>query len=510
MKLLHRMTLQMLPGPFFGCLGTLMFLLLLQFLMRYLPDLVGKGLPLRVIVELIMYNLAYMVVLAVPMAVLISTVLAGGKLAESQAYTVVKNAGISFFQLSWPVYVVGLLLMGGMMYFNNIVLPEANFRAKSLWLDIRRTRPTVELQEGRFYTGLQGYSIRAEQVESETGALRDVVIFDHRDRQPAPATITARTGTLETRQSGERLVLALREGELHRFKQEGAQEPQYERLRFDRYLIRFDISNLTFERRGLTSGSRTDRTMRTPEMWDYIDSLETAGGSRRSELLSRVRDAVSPEEPARAPPPEEESSSQLPVPTDRDTADGTDRDSVDGTDRDTAGDGAPAPTVSLRGSGSTPTALRGIAPQHHRRIYGEAVENARSLRSRIESAANNMQWYQRRANRYRVEVHKKFSIAFACVIFAIIGLPLGVAVKRGSIGVASGVSATIFLFYWVTLVQGEKMADRGFIDPWIGMWAANVVVGVLAVGVTWAVALDRTGEGFFQRGARLVRRLVGK
>ncbi|RMF54733.1 MAG: LptF/LptG family permease, partial [Bacteroidetes bacterium] len=124
----HRMVLRLLPGPFLGWLATLMFLLLMQFLIRYLPDLVGKGLPLGVVLELIVYNLAYMVVLAVPMSVLIATLMTFGRLAETKAYAVIKGAGVSFPQLVWPVLVAGLVVAGAMWHFNNVILPEANFR----------------------------------------------------------------------------------------------------------------------------------------------------------------------------------------------------------------------------------------------------------------------------------------------------------------------------------------------------------------------------------------------
>jgi lipopolysaccharide export system permease protein len=131
------MILRMLPGPILGWLGTLMFLLLMQFLIKYLPDIAGKGLPISVIVELVAYNLAYMVVLAVPMSVLIGTLMVFGRVSESRAYVVVKSSGVSPMQLIWPTLLVGIFLTAGMTYFNNIVLPEANFRARNLWFDIR-------------------------------------------------------------------------------------------------------------------------------------------------------------------------------------------------------------------------------------------------------------------------------------------------------------------------------------------------------------------------------------
>ena len=173
------MILRALPGPFFGWLGTLMFLLLMQFLIKYLPDIAGKGLPLGVIVELVAYNLAYMLVLAVPMSVLLATLMVFGRLAESNAYAVMKNAGISLGQLVWPVLVVGLLLVVVMLHFNNNMLPEANFRARNLWRDIRSKKPGFELKPGVFYEGIADYSILVRALPPASNELIDVTIYDY-------------------------------------------------------------------------------------------------------------------------------------------------------------------------------------------------------------------------------------------------------------------------------------------------------------------------------------------
>ena len=194
MKLFHRMILRTLPGPFIGWLGTLMFLLLMQFLIKYLPDITGRGLPVWLIVELVAYNLAYMVVLAVPMSALLASLMAFGRLAESRAYLVIKNSGVSLGQLLWPTLLAGLVLTGAMTYFNNVILPESNFRARNLWQDIRSKRPDFELQPGVFYEGLSNYSILVKDRLPDSNELLDVLIYDYTKGSRNGATIKARRG----------------------------------------------------------------------------------------------------------------------------------------------------------------------------------------------------------------------------------------------------------------------------------------------------------------------------
>ncbi|MDX1618405.1 MAG: LptF/LptG family permease, partial [Balneolaceae bacterium] len=211
MKKLHLLIIRTLPGPFLGWLATLIFLLLMQFLIRYLPDLVGKGLPLLVILELIVYNLAYMVVLAVPMSILIATLLTFGRLAESNAYTVAKSAGISQIQLLGPALLFGLILMGCMLYFNNEVLPQANYQARTLWQDIRRKKPGFELQPGVFYEGLNQYSILVRDLPPESNDLIDVTVYDYTGGARARTVIKAAHGRIEPLPDGTSINLVLRD-----------------------------------------------------------------------------------------------------------------------------------------------------------------------------------------------------------------------------------------------------------------------------------------------------------
>ena len=286
---LHRQILKGLPLPFVAALLTLLFLLLMQFLIHYLPDLVGRGLPPVAVAELIAYSLAYMVTLAVPMAWLVALLASFGRLAESRGYLVAKSAGISLPRLAWPALAVGLVLTGGMVYFNNQMLPEANYRLNGLWRDIRVSRPGFALTPGEFYTDVNGYAIRAEAIPPDSaGLLLGVTVFESGTGGDT-ATLTAARARLQSQYGGQRLTMLLEDGAIHRRAPDDGAD-RYERLTFDRHRMAFDLSGLSgFERRDTDNGgSRTDRSMRTTDMLAVVDSLDQLTASQADSIRSAL------------------------------------------------------------------------------------------------------------------------------------------------------------------------------------------------------------------------------
>jgi len=431
-----------------------MFLLLLQFLIRYLPELAGRGLPAGALVELVAYSLAYMVTLAVPMAWLIALLAAFGGLAESRAYAVVRSAGVSLASLAWPVVIAGAVLAGGMGYFNNVLLPEANYRMAGLWRDIRLARPAFELEPGVYYTGLEGYAVRAEAIATDSsGWLDGVTVFDEGRAGGAPALAIAARARVGTDAGGRRLVLHLVDGELHRRVPGGE---RYERLAFRRHRLALDLSGLGFERREGDGGLRGDRTMRSSAMLAIVDSIE-ADLNARSDTLATHFAWMARDVPA------------------------------DTTEQAGARAGSSA-APAARDSGRA--ALRGLDAPARAAAYALAHARARTLRQESSSASSFARWERQRIDRYLVEVYKKNSIALACLVLVFIGIPLGLAVSRAGVGLVATMAVGTFLFYWVTIVQGEKLADRGLLSPEAGTWAANVIVGLLGAYLTLREARD--------------------
>ena len=440
------MILRALPGPFLAWLGTLLFLLVMQFLIRHLPDIAGKDLPLGLILELISYSIAYMVVLAVPMSVLLACIMAFGRLAESRAYVVIKNSGVALHQLIWPVLIVAGLLTCFMMYFNHTILPESNYRARAIFYDIRNKRPDFELQPGVFYKGIRNYSILVRE-RTEDGVLRDILIYDYTHGAGSVTTIRARTAHLVPVPGSADLLL--RDGEVHRLVMASTvtTRERYERTTFARHRLRLDLSEFRFERTDPGDTGRSDRSTPTLVMMQTVDSLNTVASSTR-ELLRTTPPAF---QPVRA-----DSLALAPV-----TALPVDR-----------------------------VALRGLTRSEARRVYDFALEDARLAREDVRRLANRLERVSRSSAQYRVEIYKKSAIALTCLIFALIGIPVGLGMRSGGLARSTMMALGLFIFYWTFLVQGEKLADRGFIDPWLGMWMADIILGLVGLALFAFVALD--------------------
>ncbi len=479
MSLLHRMLLRALPAPFVGALGTLVFLLILQFLIRFSKDLIGRGLPGGIVGELIAYNMAYILALAVPMSVFFAALVAVARLSESQAVTVAQASGVSPVRLLWPLAVVGALSTGAMVYVNNVVLPEANYRARSLWQDIRRTQPAFALRPGVFFTRLSGYAILAQRIP-RSDRMEDLLVYDLTRGTEARVVIKAARGRLVP-EGGERVSLVLEDGSVERDAPGGAPvavaappaiDPatgaalpvvasfgatgRTERVRFERLRIRLDLGGFRFERTP-RDGFRNDRTTPTTALLAQLDSLDRqqrADDGRRDSL----RAVLAGDDPAR---------------TARPRGDPARGDSI-----------APAPvrTDTLRPS-AAPRAdalLAGLDAPQAGLVLQRASAAVSTHRAEAESLVRSAEWNRREANALRVEVHKKQAIAAACFVFALAGayLGLGVRARRGGLARAGVVAVGLFLVFWVTLVIGEKLSDRYlWVPPALAMWSANAVIG---------------------------------
>lgn len=481
LKLIHRMLLRGLPGPFLGALGTLVFLLILQFLIRFSKDLIGRGLPTGIVAELIAYNLAYILSLAVPISMFVAALVATARLSESQAVTVAQGAGISPVRLLWPLAAVGALAAMGMTHVNNVVLPEANYRARSLWQDIRRSKPAFALQPGVFFTRLPGYAILAQRIPS-ADRMEDLVVYDLTRGLDARVVMKAARGRLVP-EGGERVSLVLEDGSVERDAPGGpapasmplpvgAPPPgavpvsgvdpslglgpsgiaapgggRTERVRFARLRVQLDLSGFRFERTP-RDGVRSDRTTPTADLVAQIDSLDRVqqGDFGRRDSLAAVLAGHDPARIAPRPP---------------------------GVVRpDTLRPSAPPRADAL---------LAGLDSAQQAAVVQRASADASSHRAEIESLVRTAEWTMREANALRVEVHKKYAIALACFVFALAGayLGLGVSSRRGGLARAGIVAVGLFLFFWVTLVVGEKLSDRYlWLPPAVAMWTANAVVGV--------------------------------
>ena len=433
MLILSRHILQRHLTPFLFSVFVLVFIFLLQFIMQKMDQLAGKGLSAGVIAELIAMNLAWMLVLAVPMAVLVATLMAFGNLSSGNEITAMRASGVSLYRMVAPVLLASVILCYLLILFNNHVLPDANHRAKILLTDIYRKKPTFSIVPGLFSDPkeIQGYSILVRKTFEHNNDLEGVTIFDYTN-SAVTTTVTANRGTVWFSTDYQKLIMDLYDGEIHELSTEDY--GRYRKIRFEKHRIAMNAEGFDFQRSQENAFSRGDRELSAQVMTVFVDSLRRLQDSSQARLTALLQEDLR----------------------------------------------------SLLAPSKTPN----TSPQHvpEPKIATEA--RLASLSSSLETEQSRLSYYARRIHEYSVEIHKKYAIPFACVVFVLIGAPLGIMARRGTFGVAASLSLGFFLLYWACLIGGEKLADRGYIDPWVGMWAANIIIGLMGLYLTFRTARE--------------------
>ena len=464
------MLLRALPLPFFGAAGMLMFLLLLQLLIRYARMLFGKGLPASIIVDFFVYNLAFILTLVVPMATFVAVIVAFAQMAESRAYTAAQAAGIALRQLVWPVLVAAALVGVALAYFTNDVLPKARLKATLVRQNIENTQPGLALEPGVFFTGLTGYAILAQRLPTPS-TMEDVFVVDQTKGTANRVYLRAARGRMVP-ESRDAAVLILEDGSLIRdllpaaaaVSDSGLQmlplgvvpAPQgssqrTEALAFRRLRLRLDVSRLGF-RRDTTGGYSGMRSRPTAEIVPELRTLE------RDRAVPRRRlDSLETALAAAAPPPDSAFTAEQ-------------RAAPDTLARPTRPPRANAPLAGLDSAGQA--VVRNAA---------QALLGRRRLETSVQRG--NLDDAQRRGNLYRLELHKRQTFAVACLVLAMAGALLGLRVnnRRGGLARVGATAVAVVVFFWVTLVTGGKFSEQGIGPPWLGQWIANLLVGSVSL-----------------------------
>ena len=427
-------------SPFIFSLLVIIFILFVQFLLRAIDRFLGKGIDTFTILEYLFLNLAWIVALAVPMAVLIASLMAFGRMSEDNEITAMRAAGISFLKIIRPGLIFGTIICLLLLYFNNYILPEMNFKARILSGDIYRKRPVMSIDPGHFIGDLPDYGMI---IGGKTGeVMEDVRIFSKngRDKQ---TSIYSKTGKLNT--IGNELILTLYNGEIHELDIKDFGE--YRRIQFSKHKINIPMDDLLLMRRD--TSNRTDREMTIPMMFErkqsYQDRVNSVWNRMGNNYFKTMGDSVAPKTLKKTL--SNLSDYQLDV------------------EQDTSFSEA-----------QTNTILRKI----------------KTLERQMTNEFNLLNSYQKSINKYGVEIHKKFSLPVACILFVLLGAPLGVLARKGGFVVGMSLSFGFFLIYYLLLIGGEEMADRNLVSPSMGMWAPNIALFLIAFYLTVRTVRERT------------------
>jgi lipopolysaccharide export system permease protein len=438
-------------GPFLFALSAITGLIFLNAVAQKVDGLVGKGLPWSWLIEFLYLSLPHTVALSLPMSVLVAVLYAFSELTGSNEITAMSAGGVSPNRVLIPLLGMGLVATSVMLYFNDTVLPESNHRLKNLQVDIGRKSPTFELREQivnelRVDQGLDRYYLTAIRIDPVQNTLEDITIFD--DNNPIRQRTTyASHGTMAFNESRTDLYLTLYEGVVHEVQSDRV--GGFQRLYFDQQVIPLRGVGDELERR-LGGSERGDREMTFAMLRentaDNVSDLEEVRDRNRDRAASAVRLALN-------------------RPTDADSA------AVNNL-RAQQARGEIMPLGNNQSLLSRDPVTQGV------------VINTRTHKGRVDSLGEAV-------NRLQVELHKKWAIAFACLIFTLIGPPLALRFPRGGVGMVIAASSAIFTVYWVGLIGGEKLADNGAAEPIVTMWITNLIF--LVGGLLLVARMGRAG-----------------
>jgi lipopolysaccharide export system permease protein len=463
MKIIDRYTLRFLIGPFlFGTL-LVVFLFLMQFLMQKLDDLVGKGLDNLLILKLITLNVPWMIVLAVPMGTLFGSLMAFGNMSSHHEVTIVKASGSGLLRMMAPIIIFGVVLMFSLFWFNNIILPESNHQAKSLLNDIKRKKPTFLMESGKFSSDLDGFTILSRKVDSLSGALNNVTIYDKTNSRGSNI-ISADSGFIKFNADYSKLIIELFDGEIHQLEYNTVKD--YKLINFKKHTIYQNVSGFSLERTESDVFQRSNRELSIKDLNVVKEELLNSAGERSKQIekyienhldyiFFKYNDSVSTTE----------NFDEMP-----DRNSNVDIQNI----------------INQRRLKSLPK--EDSSKVEKIKMYNSLDNKLNHLinisKNEIERERHNIL----RAGEYEVEIQKKYSIPVACLLFVFVGCPLGILTRGGNFGVSAAISLGFYILYWIFLLGGEKLADRGFASPIISMWAGNFVIGLIGLFLTLRVS----------------------
>lgn len=466
-KRLHSYMLQrfipLLTMTFFICL----FIVLMQFLWRYIDELVGKGLSISVVGELFFYAALTMVPTALPLAVLLASLMTFGNLGEKFELTAMKSAGISLFRIMKPLIILIAVISCGAFFFQNNVLPIAQTKMWTLLFSVRQKSPEVEIPERSFYKEIPDMNIYVGHKNQQSGVLHDMIIYDLTRGLDNSRVILADSGKFSFTEDRTRLFLHLHNGELFenlRDNSMGFASQRYLPFRREHFTDKqvyfaFDANFNRIDEQG----------MRSQYIGQNISQL-----SRSIDSLSRQVDSIG-DSYAR-----ELQTTQyvgLALRTGKNGADGPE---VSELRRDVAM-AEPLPIDSLLAS-PTPSAAKTYISQ--------ALNNAKRQRSDYEFKAAILTEEAKLMRRHDIELQKKFTLSIACLIFFFIGAPLGAIIKKGGIGTPLVISVLLFIVYYIIDNTGYKMARDGKIAVWQGIWLSSAILLPMGVFFTYKAVGD--------------------
>lgn len=445
---------------FFICL----FIVLMQFLWRYIDELVGKGLGVDVIAELFFYAALTMIPMALPLAILLASLMTFGNLGEQFELTAMKASGISLLRTMAPLIVLMVMIATGAFFFQNNVLPIAQTKMWTLLYSMRQKSPELEIPEGVFYSDIPGYNLFVQEKNRDTGVLYDMMIYDVSKGFENSSIILADSGKMSITPDRTHLFLRLWNGEsFENLKDAGASNMRnvpYRRETFSikEIMLKFDTNFNRMDEQGMRN-QYVGKNM--AELQATIDSVGKEVDSIGNMHANNLR--------------------EYPYVGVR----GYDNSFVDGKLVRTR-----HPEVKLAKVIDVDSVLRGSSSGERINYLQQGLVKAQRLRQEYEFKSMDLAEKQKSVRRHAIELQKKFTLSFACIIFFFIGAPLGAIIRKGGLGTPLVISVFLFIFYYIIDNTGYKLARDGKWDVIEGMWLSAAVLLPMGIFFTYKAVND--------------------
>ena len=454
MKKLYWFILKSYLGPLVMTFFIALFILLMQFLWKYIDDLVGKGLEWYIIAKLLFFASSTFVPYALPLAILLSSLMMFGNLGEHYELVAMKSAGISLNRIMKPLIVVSILISVLGFYFSNVVLPTANLKFLSLLFDIREKKLAFNIKEGVFYNGIDGYVIRVGKKDQDGNTIRDVMIYDHTKHQGDVSLTVAKWGKMELTPDKRFLIFRLYDGtnyeERTDLRNANSTHP-FQHTRFKEQYQQFDLSTFQLSRTDEKLFKNNYEMLNTSQLRKSIDSIQ-------KETLE-----------------DQKNSGKLFIHNYYFLA---------------ATDTLKKPVKDVSGQKPPKDLLASFTPAERNKIIESAKNAAFGVNENLKANSDNFYGKEKLLHRYQIALHKKFTFSIACFLLFFIGAPLGAIIRKGGLGLPAVISTIFFILFWILSITGEKYVVEGVLPAYQGMWIAPMVLLPIGIFLTYKATID--------------------
>jgi len=453
-KKIHLLVLKAFIRPFIVTFFIVMFLLLMLFLFKYIDDLIGKGFEWYVILQLLGYAAATNVAMALPLSILLSSIMTFGNLGENYELVAIKSAGISLQRAMAPLFILITFLGIGAFYFSDYMLPVANLKMGALLYDVREQKAAFLIEEGVFNNSIPGYSIRVEKKENDGSLWKNVVIYDQSNGTGNTNVLMAKEGEISKAENDKYLVLRLRDGVRYEEKQgKTGYNPRQEliRLRFKETEQKLNLESFKFKREDENLFRNNYAMLNSKQLLESRDSVILLKDSVNKTIYS----AITPYFKMYYATQNYRSKK-------------------------------PFKKLNFKKEGI----CAGMDTSAIEMTLSGAKDNARVIFESIDRSATQSSDFVTVITRYMVEYNKKFTLAVSCLVLFFIGAPLGAIIRKGGLGLPVVVSVAFFLIYHVISTVGEKSAKEGNLSPFLGMWLAIIILTPLGLFLTYKATID--------------------